>query len=127
MTSTDWISTQQHKVKSAAKLPTAQTEQQTKTSSRLSLYQTPPSSIISIEDFERFAIDRLRGGHHDGMCILVPLASVSCESPSRHQFCSSAVLKGIEEHKAKGCNPKEVQDKARQLADEHLKVKALNL
>ncbi|KAL3134829.1 hypothetical protein ABBQ32_007800 [Trebouxia sp. C0010 RCD-2024] len=93
MTSTDWISSQQHKAKSAAKLPTAHKELITK-SSGLSLYQTPPSSIISIEDFERYAIDRLR------------------------------VLKGIEEHKAKGCNPKEVQDKAKQLADEHLKVRS---
>ena len=124
---TNWISTQQHEVKSAAKLPVQQTDQTTTKATRVSLYQTPPSSIISIEDFERFAIDRLRGGHHDCMCILVPLACVSCELPSRHPFCSSAVLKGIEEHKAKGCNPKEVQDKARQLADEHLKVKAPNL
>ena len=37
--------------------------------------------------------------------------------------CASAVLKGIEEHKAKGFKPHEVQDKARLLADEHLKVK----
>ena len=34
----------------------------------------------------------------------------------------AAVLKGIEEHKAKGFKPNEVQDKAKQLAEEHLKV-----
>ena len=36
--------------------------------------------------------------------------------------CAYAVLKGIEEHKAKGFKPHEVQGKARALADEHLKV-----
>ena len=41
--------------------------------------------------------------------------------------CAYAVLKGIEEHKAKGFKPHEVQDKARALADEHLKVKICNI
>ncbi len=34
----------------------------------------------------------------------------------------TAVLKGIEEAKAKGFKPHEVQEKARKLANEHLKV-----
>ena len=44
------------------------------------------------------------------------------EAISVWQRCASAVLKGIEEHKAKGFKPHEVQDKARALADEYLKV-----
>lgn len=56
--------------------------------------------------------------------ILVHWQLCPCDLPSTYQLCASAVLKGIEEHKAKGCNPKEVQDKAKQLADEHLKVRA---
>lgn len=41
-------------------------QQQTDTVSwRLSLYNEPPRNIITIEDFERFAIDRLRGALAD--------------------------------------------------------------
>ena len=36
---------------------------------------------------------------------------------------SHAVLKGIEEAKAKGFKPHEVQEKARKLANEHLTVR----
>jgi len=40
---------------------------------------------------------------------------------SKPHVCT-AVLKGIEEAKAKGFKPHEVQEKARKLASEHLKV-----
>ena len=53
--------TQQLKPKVASILSTPQSERIEATSSRLSLYETPPSTVISIEDFERYAIDRLRG------------------------------------------------------------------
>jgi DNA primase large subunit len=36
--------------------------------SRLNFYETPPTAEISLEDFERWAIDRLRS-----MCLLFPL------------------------------------------------------
>ena len=34
--------------------------------SRLNFYEIPPTAEISLEDFERWAIDRLRGGYHKG-------------------------------------------------------------
>lgn len=88
----DFISQQRISSKSATKNQTHQSERIGADTGRLSLYQSPPSTVISIEDFERYAIDRLR------------------------------VLKGIEEHKAKGFKPHEVQDQAKNLADEHLKA-----
>ncbi|DBA73367.1 TPA: hypothetical protein ACH3X1_011411 [Trebouxia sp. C0004] len=87
-----WIQQQQKSSKAFANI-TAVEHNKTETSSgHLSFYTDPPSTIICIEDFERYAIDRLR------------------------------VLKGIEEAKAKGFKPHEVQEKARKLANEHLKA-----
>lgn len=48
-----------------------------------------------------------------------------CLATAQTLECGCAVLKGIEEHKAKGFKPHEVQEKARTLADEHLRVKLL--
>lgn len=47
--------------KSAGTASTPQTQWSATSSGRLSFYQNPPNSIISIEDFELYAINRLRG------------------------------------------------------------------
>lgn len=58
----NFIKAQIVNLKSAGTASTPQTERSATSSGRLSFYQTPPSSIISIEDFEQYAVDRLRGG-----------------------------------------------------------------
>lgn len=63
----------------------------------------------------------------DNDCICIICSGIWALVSYAPKIAASTVLKGIEEHKAKGCNPKEVQDKARKLADEHLKVKGPQL
>lgn len=115
----DFISQQRISSKSATKNQTHQSERIGADTGRLSLYQSPPSTVISIEDFERYAIDRLRGVAH----LHLSCCNRVLHQKHSHSLCLLfAVLKGIEEHKAKGFKPHEVQDQAKNLADEHLKV-----
>lgn len=107
-------------------------QQQTDTVSwRLSLYNEPPRNIITIEDFERFAIDRLRGAptdatvhiaHMQKHTYVLQLSVEELQLLPQHATLHVAVLKGIEDFKAKGFHPPAVQDEARRLADKHLKV-----
>ncbi|KAA6417087.1 MAG: putative DNA primase large subunit-like [Trebouxia sp. A1-2] len=87
-----WIQQQQKSSKVFGNITAIEHDKAEASSGHLGFYTEPPSTIICIEDFERYAIDRLR------------------------------VLKGIEEAKAKGFKPHEIQEKARKLASEHLKV-----
>lgn len=92
----------------------------------LSLYVEPPKADICIEDFERFAIDRLRGMSmeaHVQACITMQLLGLHGQNilPTG-PCCCCVVLKGIEEAKAKGDKPHEVQEKAKNLATQHLKA-----
>lgn len=41
--------------------PQAQAAQEQVNVSKLSLYDSPPAEVVAIEDFEAFAIDRLKG------------------------------------------------------------------
>lgn len=82
-----WLTAQQTGLNSAAKASTSQTERFATTSGRLSFYQTPPSSIISIEAFEQLAINRLRGeprvyldSLHPARRILLALWQPQCSS-----------------------------------------------
>ena len=97
---------------------------------RLSLYSEPPRTVITIEDFERYAIDRLRGGYNPGG-VLMPHAFMNCCLIIAGRYCQyvltslPVVLRGIEDFRAKGFKPSAVQDEARKLADKHLKVVTL--
>lgn len=53
-----WVQKQQQ-----ARPQAAAAAQEASTTSRLSLYDAPPAEVVAIEDFEAFAIDRLKGAH----------------------------------------------------------------
>jgi len=57
-----WIQQQQKSSKGFGNITAAEDDKAETSSGRLSFYAEPPSTIICIEDFERYAIDRLRGG-----------------------------------------------------------------
>jgi hypothetical protein len=49
--------------KAQARQSNADAEERRKTEVRLSMYTQAPSEDVTLEDFEMFAIDRLRGAH----------------------------------------------------------------
>jgi len=59
-----WIQQQQKSSKASGNITAIEHEKAEVSSGHLSFYTEPPSTIICIEDFERYAIDRLRGGKH---------------------------------------------------------------
>ena len=80
----------------------------------LSLYGNLPSVDISIEEFERIALERLRGELME-QCVLnfhLTLALRHC-----------AVLKGIEDLRLRGKKDDEIMLKAKELTDKHLMVR----
>lgn len=56
-----WIQQQQRNSKASGNFTAAEEERIESSSGRLSFYEHPPSTNLCIEDFERYAIDRLRG------------------------------------------------------------------
>ena len=83
--------------KAQARQSNVDSEERRKTEVRLSMYTQAPSEDVTLEDFEMFAIDRLRGAH--GATLWVLSLSTKCSFAR-----SPVVLKGIESALAKGCN-----------------------
>jgi hypothetical protein len=97
----------------------------------ISMYKEPPTGEVCIEDFERFAIDRLRGAYfsvhqacrHLSNARNSPYIARCCKgsgtykSLGAHMHCPiacesvlcAAVLKGIEDAKTKGFKGEQLQ------------------
>ncbi|KAJ9512891.1 hypothetical protein QJQ45_029132 [Haematococcus lacustris] len=82
----------------------------------LSMYSELPVGDISLEDFEQLALDRLRGACKAGGVKLSMCTIMSWF------VAQSAVLKGVEEVKLRNKSDAEVQARARELVDRHLKL-----
>lgn len=77
-------------------------------SQRISMYLEPPPGEVSIEEFERFAIDRLRGefvGCRTPFSARTRLQDDTC----LRGIDLRTVLKGLEEAKAKGIKGEQLQ------------------
>ena len=82
---------------------------------KLSWYTQPPEEDVTLEDFEDFAVRRLRGAcvwTRDARAGPTPVAGVhrgTADTGACLLCCAPAVLKGIETRLSRGANPEELK------------------
>ena len=118
-----WIATNKvlSSTKAAAALANSNKPHQRSSRTALSMYSEAPSGEIALEEFERFALDRLKGAHAANTSKIFSKfinLTFSCPSSSSSLL---AVLRGIEDLKVKGFRHDQMQDKIMALVDAHLK------
>lgn len=131
-------------------LKDAAAERVQRSKASLSMYTDLPDGEVAIEEFERFAIDRLHGARWGAgwrrRAGVIPGCFVRCTALWQHQAAAAgrrelgatrrhpplpfaplaaagAVLKGIDDLKAKGFRPDQIQEKAVALFEAHMKVR----